>query len=79
MINKTKQINSKNNFKMKQSFAIAALVGVSMGRNLLGGIGGNTADSDFIRFLGTMNKGYKTTEEYQLRQQIYKKNDDIIN
>ena len=50
-----------------------------MGRNLLGGIGGNTADSDFIRFLGNMNKGYKTTEEYKLRQQIYKKNDDIIN
>ena len=64
---------------MKQSFAIAALVGVSMGRNLLGGIGGNTADSDFIRYLGKMNKGYKTTDEYKLRKQIYTKNDDIIN
>ena len=64
---------------MKQSFAIAALVGVSMGRNLLGGIGGNTADSDFIRYLGTMNKGYNTTDEFKLRKQIYTKNDDIIN
>ena len=50
-----------------------------MGRNLLGGIGGNTADSDFIRYLGKMNKGYKTTDEYKLRKQIYTKNDDIIN
>ena len=64
---------------MKQSFALAALVGVSMARNLIGGIGGNTADSNFIQFLGNNNKGYTTTSEYKVRQQIYNKNDNIIN
>ena len=63
---------------MKQSFALAALVGYAMA-SPLGGIGGNGGDADFIQFLGSNNKGYTSTREYQTRKGIYQKNDDIIN
>ena len=80
IINKTKLINSKTTSEMKQSFALAALVGVAMSRNLIGGIGGNSSnDTAFIQFLGENNKGYTTTSEYKQRQQFYNNNDDIIN
>ena len=62
IINKIKTNQLKNNFKMKQSFALAALVGVAMSRNLIGGIGGNSSNgAEFIKFLGDNNKGYTTT------------------
>ena len=64
---------------MKQSFAIAALVGVAMSRNLLGGIGGDsTNDRAFIQYLSTMNKHYNTTSELKLRKQIYQRNEKVI-
>ena len=45
---------------MKQSFALAALVGYAMA-SPLGGIGGNGGDAAFIEFLGSNNKGYTST------------------
>ena len=49
----TKQINYSTTSKMKQTFAIAALAGLAMAKNLIG-------DSNFIKFQSNNNKSYKS-------------------
>ena len=57
---------------MKQSFALAALVSFAAARNLIG-------DAKFITFQSTHSKNYTSTSEYKVRQQIYGKNEKVIN
>ena len=59
---------------MKQTFAIAALAGVSMAKSLIG-----DAQIQFIQFQSVNSKSYKSTTEYYSRLNIYQNNDRIIN
>ena len=57
---------------MKQSFALAALAGIAMAKNLIG-------DASFITFQSLHNKSYTTASDYNLRKVIYNSNDRLIN